>query len=267
VSTKTSARSHGHRILVIDDDEIALQSISDVLEEAGYRVHGMVSPIGATQVIATQDIQAAVIDLNMPIMRGDRLVSMIRGWDRIRDLPVVLISGASTATLDEVGAQLPGVQMVTKDSMRKALAPAVARALQTRVERVDAGTTQRVSKDDVALTFLKNLPKQSSAVLEAWNDVLQKRAAPETLHALLSNTRAQAQISGLTPLAKLLSTVVTLSEHCARAKSYSSEMQSAMSSVFAFLQSAGTEKGGAAAISAKVSPYLTRLERIQETLR
>jgi len=40
-----------------------------------------------------------------------------------------------------------------------------------------------------------------------------------------------------------------------------------MSSVFSFLQSAGNEKGGAAAVSGKVGPYLSRLERIQETLR
>ena len=253
-------------MLVIDDDEIALQSISDVLEDAGYLVHGMVSPIGATQVIATQGIQAAVIDLNMPIMRGDRLVSMIRGWDRIRDLPVVLISGASTATLQEVGAQLPGVQMVTKDSMRKLLAPAVARALQTRAQRAESGAvTQRVLKDDVAVSFLKSLPKQATALFETWNDVLQRRATPQTLHALLTHTRAQAQLCGLTPLARLLSTVTELLERCSG--TYTTELQSALSSVFTFLQNAGNERGGAAAVSAKVAPYLTRLERIQETLR
>jgi CheY-like chemotaxis protein len=42
--------NQGTRVLVIDDDEIVLQAIRDVLESAGYQVHCLVSPIGATQV-------------------------------------------------------------------------------------------------------------------------------------------------------------------------------------------------------------------------
>lgn len=123
-------------MLVIDDDEIALQAIGDLLESAGYEVHPMVSPIGATQVIVAKNIQAAVVDLNMPVMRGDRFIALVRSWERIRDLPTVLISGASSKTLDEVGAQLPGVQVVTKESMRASLPNALARALaMQRLER------------------------------------------------------------------------------------------------------------------------------------
>ena len=39
------------RVLVIDDDEIALEAIREVLVNAGYEVHCLASPIGATQVI------------------------------------------------------------------------------------------------------------------------------------------------------------------------------------------------------------------------
>jgi CheY-like chemotaxis protein len=75
------------RILVIDDDEIARQAISDLLHNGGYTVYPLASPIGATQVIATQGIVAAVIDLNMPVMSGDRFIALIRTWDRHRDGP------------------------------------------------------------------------------------------------------------------------------------------------------------------------------------
>lgn len=115
-------------MLVIDDDEIALQAIGDLLESAGYEVHPMVSPIGATQVIVAKNIQAAVVDLNMPVMRGDRFIALVRSWDRIRDLPTVLISGGSNKTLEEIGAQLPGVQVVTKEHMREGLPNALNRA-------------------------------------------------------------------------------------------------------------------------------------------
>ena len=134
---------------MIDDDEIALQSISDLLEEAGYHVFGMLSPIGATQFIASNGIEAAVIDLNMPQMSGDRLVALIRSWDRMRELPVVLISGTAMETLQAVAAELPDVPLVTKSSMRRVLVPVVARALSARHERGgDPRDTQRIRRDD-----------------------------------------------------------------------------------------------------------------------
>ena len=119
-------------MLVIDDDEIALRAIGDVLEQAGFEVHAMISPVGATQVIASERIDAAVIDLHMPVMSGDRLVTLIRSWDQFRDLPVVLISASSAKTLEEVARQLPDVPVVTKESMGRMLASVVTRALSAR---------------------------------------------------------------------------------------------------------------------------------------
>jgi two-component system nitrogen regulation response regulator NtrX len=136
VPTDTPPRSPGRtRVLVIDDDEIALQSISDVLEAAGYEVHTMVSPIGATQVIVAKQIEAVVVDLNMPVMRGDRFIALLRGWDRIRELPTVLISGSPMSTLEAIADQLPGTGVVTKENLRTGLPGALARALARRGER------------------------------------------------------------------------------------------------------------------------------------
>jgi CheY-like chemotaxis protein len=119
-------------VLVIDDDEIALKAIGDVLEQAGFEVHAMISPVGATQVIASGQIEAAVIDLHMPLMSGESLVSLIRSWDEFRDLPVVLISASSAKALEEIGQRLPDVPVVTKDSMRRMLVSVVTRALSAR---------------------------------------------------------------------------------------------------------------------------------------
>lgn len=131
-SSTTAQALRSARVLVIDDDEIALKAIADVLEQAGFEVHSMISPVGATQVIASKQIDAAVIDLHMPVMSGDRLVTLIRSWDQLRDLPVVLISASSAKTLEEVARQLPDVPVVTKDSMRRMLASVVTRALSAR---------------------------------------------------------------------------------------------------------------------------------------
>jgi CheY-like chemotaxis protein len=133
-------------VLVIDDDEIVLQAIRDLLTTAGYNVSCLVSPIGATQVIMSQHIEAVVVDLNMPVMRGDRFVSLLRSWDKIRDLPTVLISGASSTTLEEAVRQLPGVGMVTKDTMQRTLPEILERMLargRGRLSRPSTGTQRK----------------------------------------------------------------------------------------------------------------------------
>ncbi|MFT3926426.1 MAG: response regulator [Myxococcales bacterium] len=124
---KTEARKV--KILVIDDDEIALEAIREVLVGAGYEPVCMGSPIGATQVIVSQGIEAVVVDLNMPVMTGDRFISLLRSWDRIRTLPAILISESTQERLEDVAGPLALVQTVTKSNMRKALPHALQRAL------------------------------------------------------------------------------------------------------------------------------------------
>lgn len=125
---RTSTKG-SRRVLVIDDDEIVLQAVADLLDRSGFQVYSMPSPIGATQAIVKNHIQAVVLDLNMPVMQGDRFVKLIRGWDRIRDLPVILLSGAPEDTLREVGRRFTGLQVISKDNMLSDLPRAVATAV------------------------------------------------------------------------------------------------------------------------------------------
>jgi CheY-like chemotaxis protein len=117
------------RVLVIDDDEIVLETIRDLLSRNGFDVHCLASPIGATQVIMSRHIQAVVVDLNMPVMQGDRFISLLRGCDKIREIPTILLSGASAETLQNVADGLPGVAVVSKSTMHRTLPETLGRVL------------------------------------------------------------------------------------------------------------------------------------------
>jgi two-component system OmpR family response regulator len=125
----TADGSSGARVLVIDDDEIVLEAIKALLVGEGYQVTCLVSPIGATQVIMTKQIQVVVVDLNMPVMQGDRFISLLRSWDKIREVPTVLLSSAAPATLTAVAKELPGVVTVSKSTMHRALPETLKRVL------------------------------------------------------------------------------------------------------------------------------------------
>jgi CheY-like chemotaxis protein len=77
----------------------------------------------------SQQIRAVVVDLNMPVMHGDRFISLLRSWDKIRDIPTVLISGGAAETLESVAQSLPGVATVSKHSMHRSLPETLARLL------------------------------------------------------------------------------------------------------------------------------------------
>ena len=91
------------RVLVVDDDELAVAAMSYVLSEAGCTVTRLATPIGVTQVVLAQDIDVVILDLQMPALRGDRLASMLRGNKKLKHVPVVLVS--ASPELDRVGRE------------------------------------------------------------------------------------------------------------------------------------------------------------------
>ncbi|MDB4988727.1 MAG: hypothetical protein JWN04_3905 [Myxococcaceae bacterium] len=216
------------RVLVIDDDEVALQAISDLLERAGFAVHALASPIGATQLIATQGIAAAVIDLNMPVMRGDRFVSLVRSWDRIRDLPIVLVSGESAQTIQEAVSHLSGVTVVLKSQMNRQLASAVNAALKTSshqplTEPTPIAAAARANNDVRAASSSKLAPvgvgarsalaTHARSTLAAWKEFATgKPLASTSLQTALTASRAEAVTSGLGNTTLLLGSVLALVE-------------------------------------------------------
>lgn len=121
---------HG-RVLVIDDDPVMLKVLCDLLEKAGYRVAVRDSPIGATQVILRERIDAAVIDLNLPAVQGDDVVRLLRTWEEVKDLPVLLVTGAAPETLTSLRDALPGVRVLAKENLKSELVVTLGSILGT----------------------------------------------------------------------------------------------------------------------------------------
>ena len=79
------------RVLVVDDDAAVRQSISKVLEEAGYDVATAADGEGAVIRFAPERIDLVLLDLNLPVRSG---------WDVFERLttryplvPIIIITG------------------------------------------------------------------------------------------------------------------------------------------------------------------------------
>jgi len=251
------------RVLVIDDDEIARQAISDLLQNGGYAVHPLASPIGATQVLASQSIVAAVIDLNMPIMSGDRFIALIRTWDRTRDLPVVLISGESSETLREAAAALPGVAVVAKAQMNEQLVATLGYALL----RKPLGAPTRPSPRNEAPAG-KPTALSAQLCLAHWRDLVAMRGLPmsqliESLDAL----RAEAQTLALGNIVQLVATTLEIAEQCGGRRPVPAEVDTTVSELLAHLAGVDGDKAGSFDRSLVLTIHRSRLDRARQLLR
>jgi putative two-component system response regulator len=80
------------KILVVDDDDIALAIAGRILEQAHYGVELARDGAEALEVLRTQDIQIIIADWNMPNMNGLELCQHLREAPTIRYIYIILIT-------------------------------------------------------------------------------------------------------------------------------------------------------------------------------
>lgn len=118
------------QILVVDDDQLAGEMVTAVLEDLGHCVFQAEHALQAMELLNQHsDIELIVSDLNMPLMNGIELFRELK--EQGLDLPFILLSGSEPDTLR---AQEPGLDAcVIKDfSMDESLPVAIAAVMAAR---------------------------------------------------------------------------------------------------------------------------------------
>ena len=127
----TPSAGASRMVLVVDDDELVLESTMAMAEDLGCIVHGARSGSEALAFIEHHDeVELVITDQAMPGMTGAELATRLRKTRP--ELPVVLASGY--AELPEPG--MPGVVRLSKPFAKRELDRAIADAMAE-----SAGTT------------------------------------------------------------------------------------------------------------------------------
>ena len=127
------------RILIIDDDDIVRELLSSILKRAGHTVFELATAIGATRSIFEHDIDAVVVDVNLPDISGDKLARVLRQNSRGARLGIVLVSSLPIDELRALAMVAQADAVCSKADIRARLEASVERACQRRVRVARAG--------------------------------------------------------------------------------------------------------------------------------
>lgn len=115
-------------ILVVDDDQIILDSLSALLESDGYRVHTAGTVDDAVRLLGSQAIDIVMADVNIPGGSGFELLHLIR--KRFRETVAIMMTGYGT-----IESAVEAIKMGAHDYLTK---PIDDQELRLCIERAAA---------------------------------------------------------------------------------------------------------------------------------
>ena len=88
----TTMTTSSNTIVVVDDEEVICETLKDVLEEEGYSVEVAGDGIAALEILRSMPSspRMIILDLLMPRMDGNAVLTILRADPALADIPVVI---------------------------------------------------------------------------------------------------------------------------------------------------------------------------------
>ena len=101
------------RILVVDDELVACNLLSDILKDKGYGVEYSQSPREAMQLMAESSFDVVIVDLKMPAMNGIELLGQIK-HKLDPEAVVIIVTGYGSLESAQEALRLGAYDYITK---------------------------------------------------------------------------------------------------------------------------------------------------------
>lgn len=143
-------------VMVVDDDPLALESISMLLSSNGFEVSAHGDALDALTTFRQTPTEVVLTDINMPITNGFRLLEQIRDFDT--ETPVIFITGNAELEVALSAIKLQAFEFIVKPFSEQAIVAAVERGInakrflladkgyRTSLERVVAQNTEEMAE-------------------------------------------------------------------------------------------------------------------------
>jgi len=91
IKKRKAALFSDYKLMMVDDDEGLLDSVSAFLERNGYDIVGLANPLEGLEELKNEKYDLLILDYFMSPIKGDDFVAKLREFDR--DLYVILLTG------------------------------------------------------------------------------------------------------------------------------------------------------------------------------
>ncbi len=123
------------RVLVVDDEPSVLRALELILRKKGHEVVALDSPIAATQRLASEDFDVAMLDIRMPELSGIELLNAVK--HRRPEIEVIMMTGHATVDTALAAMKAGAHEYLIKPFIEKAedvehVAYVVARAAERK---------------------------------------------------------------------------------------------------------------------------------------
>jgi DNA-binding NarL/FixJ family response regulator len=119
------------KVIIVDDSEFCRESARLNLEDAGFEVITLGSPIGFSQKLLETTPSIALVDFSMPGLKGDQLVQIARRAIKSTSCPIVLFSDQPERTLSHLAKSCGADGYICKSDDW----PAIIRSIQSFISR------------------------------------------------------------------------------------------------------------------------------------
>ena len=119
------------RFLIVEDSPTMRQLISFSLKRfKGCKIIEAVDGVAALKKLQAEEVDMILTDINMPVMDGLKLVTLVKSNPRLRDIPIVIITTEGAQEDREKGLQLGADAYVSKPIQSSGLLKIITEILE-----------------------------------------------------------------------------------------------------------------------------------------
>ena len=89
------------RILIVDDDPMIVELVTEILSVSDFEVRATDSAFGAAELVRQLEPGAVLLDLGLPFRPGSTLLADLKADPRTADVPVIILSGMTEALSEQ----------------------------------------------------------------------------------------------------------------------------------------------------------------------
>ena len=147
------------KVLIVDDEERVVQSVTGVLEDEGFRVAAAKSGEEAIETFQRENPDVTLLDIWMPGMDGIEVLKRFKGM--VPDCQVIMISGHATISTAMAAVKLGAFDFIEKPISLDVLLMTIRRAFDRQMELSGGERPREIpsEKADISSPLISSVPE------------------------------------------------------------------------------------------------------------